>query len=55
VALGLGFFTPFGLGTDWPASWAGRYITTYSRLKTYNLNPVISLKLTKNFSIAGGG
>jgi long-chain fatty acid transport protein len=54
VALGLGYFTPFGLGTDWPASWAGRYITTYSRLKTYNLNPVISLKLIKNFTIAGG-
>ena len=54
VALGLGYFTPFGLGTDWPASWAGRYITTYSRLKTYNVNPVLSLKLTKNLSIAGG-
>jgi long-chain fatty acid transport protein len=54
VALGLGYFSPFGLGTDWPASWTGRYITTYSRLKTYNVNPVISLKLTKNLSIAGG-
>jgi long-chain fatty acid transport protein len=54
VALGLGYFTPFGLGTDWPASWTGRYITTYSRLKTYNVNPVISVKLTKNLSIAGG-
>ena len=54
VALGLGYFSPFGLGTDWPASWAGRYITTYSRLKTYNVNPVISLKLTEKFSIAGG-
>jgi long-chain fatty acid transport protein len=54
VALGLGYFTPFGLGTDWPASWTGRYITTYSRLKTYNVNPVVSVKLTKNFSIAGG-
>jgi long-chain fatty acid transport protein len=54
VALGLGVFSPFGMGTDWPASWAGRYITTYSRLKTYNVNPVISLKLLNNLSIAGG-
>jgi long-chain fatty acid transport protein len=54
VALGLGYFTPFGMGTDWPATWTGRYITTYSRLKTYNVNPVISLKLMKNLSIAGG-
>ncbi len=54
VALGLGYFSPFGLSTDWPADWAGRYITTYSRLKTYNVNPVISLKLMDNLSIAGG-
>ena len=54
VCLGLGYFSPFGLGTDWPASWTGRYITTYSRLRTYNVNPVISVKLIKNLSIAGG-
>jgi len=54
VTLGLGYFTPFGLGTDWPASWTGRYITTYSRLKTYNVNPVISLKLAQHLAIAGG-
>uniref|UniRef100_A0A7V6DNJ2 Membrane protein involved in aromatic hydrocarbon degradation n=1 Tax=Desulfobacca acetoxidans TaxID=60893 RepID=A0A7V6DNJ2_9BACT len=54
VALGLGYFSPFGMGTDWPASWTGRYITTYSRLKTYNVNPVISLKLMDNLSVAAG-
>jgi len=54
VAVGLGFFAPFGLGSNWPAAWQGRYITTYSRLKTYNLNPVISVKLLDNLSLAGG-
>ena len=54
VALGVGFFSPFGLSTDWPASWAGRYMTTYSSLRSYVVNPVISLKLVKKFSIAGG-
>ena len=54
VALGLGYFSPFGLGSDWPGDWAGRYITTFSQLKTYTLNPVISLKLTDNLSVAGG-
>ncbi len=54
VALGVGVFSPFGLGSDWPADWAGRYITTYSRLKTYNVNPVISVKLLDNLSVAGG-
>ncbi len=54
VCLGLGYFSPFGMGTDWPAGWTGRYITTYSRLKTYDVNPVLSVKLLKNLSVAGG-
>jgi long-chain fatty acid transport protein len=54
VALGIGFFSPFGLGTVWPPTWAGRYLTTYSDLKTYNLNPTISVKVLDNLSIAGG-
>jgi long-chain fatty acid transport protein len=54
VALGIGFFSPFGLGTVWPPTWAGRYITTYSSMKTYNLNPVISVKVLDNLSLAAG-
>jgi long-chain fatty acid transport protein len=54
VAGGLGLFVPFGLGSDWPSDWDGRYITTFSRLRTYNLNPVISIKFNDRFSLAGG-
>jgi long-chain fatty acid transport protein len=54
VALGLGFFSPFGMGTVWPPTWAGRYITTFSSLHTYNLNPVISVKVLENLSVAAG-
>lgn len=54
VALGVGVFTPFGMGTVWPQSWAGRYLATYSNLKTYNLNPVLSVKLLDNLSVAAG-
>lgn len=54
VAAGIGFFVPFGLGTVWHPGWAGRYITTFSSLKTYNLNPVISVKILKNLSVAMG-
>jgi long-chain fatty acid transport protein len=54
VALGLGFFSPFGMGTVWPPTWAGRYITTFSSMKTYNLNPVISVKVLDNLSVAAG-
>lgn len=54
LAVGIGFFSPFGLGTAWPPTWAGRYLTTYSSLRTYNLNAVISFKVLENLSLAGG-
>jgi long-chain fatty acid transport protein len=54
VALGIGFFSPFGMGTAWPPTWAGRYITTFSSMKTYNLNPVVSVKVLDNLSVATG-
>jgi long-chain fatty acid transport protein len=54
VALGFGFFSPFGMGTVWPPTWAGRYLTTYSSMKTYSLNPVVSVKALDNLSLAAG-
>jgi long-chain fatty acid transport protein len=54
VAVGIGFFSPFGMGSAWPPSWAGRYLTTFSSLQTYTLNPVISVKLLENLSVAAG-
>ena len=54
VAVGIGFFSPFGMGTAWPPGWAGRYLTTYSSMQTYTLNPAISVKLLENLSVAAG-
>ncbi|MCI0749833.1 MAG: outer membrane protein transport protein [Nevskiales bacterium] len=54
ISLGVGLFSPFGLGTEWPADWEGRYITTRSELLTVNLNPVISFELTPSTAFAVG-
>ena len=54
VVLGFGFFSPFGMGTAWPPTWAGRYLTTFSSMKTYTLNPVVSFKVLDNLSLAAG-
>jgi long-chain fatty acid transport protein len=54
LVLGFGVFSPFGLGTTWPPSWAGRYLTTLSDLKTFNLNPVAAYKILDNLSVAVG-
>jgi len=44
VSLGLGIFSPFGLGTVWDERWDGRYLATYSRLTTAAINPNIAFK-----------
>lgn len=54
VVLGLGFFSPFGLGTTWPPEWEGRYLSTKSKLQTFNFNPVVAVKLLDNLSVAAG-
>ncbi|MFZ0052497.1 MAG: outer membrane protein transport protein [Desulfobaccales bacterium] len=54
LAVGIGYFNPFGLSSKWPSTWPGRYLSTYSSLKTYTLNPVASVKLLDNLSLAAG-
>lgn len=54
VALGIGVFSPFGLGTEWPDNWTGRYISTSSELQTFNVNPVLSWSVLPKLSVAGG-
>lgn len=54
VSVGLGVFSPFGLGTKWPEDWEGRYITTKADMKSYNINPVVSVQITPNIALAGG-
>lgn len=54
LALGLGVFSPFGLGTKWDAGWTGRYLATSSDLETLNINPVLSWRVSSELSVAGG-
>ena len=54
LSLGVGYFSPFGLSSKWPSTWTGRYLSTYSSMETYTLNPVASVKLLDNLSVAAG-
>jgi len=54
VSAGLGFFNPFGLGTNWGETWEGRYIATNSEMKTYNINPAFSIKVLPRMYLAAG-
>uniref|UniRef100_C6E9D1 Membrane protein involved in aromatic hydrocarbon degradation n=1 Tax=Geobacter sp. (strain M21) TaxID=443144 RepID=C6E9D1_GEOSM len=54
VSVGLGIFNPFGLGTEWGEQWDGRYIATKSTLKTFNINPAVSVQVTPKLALAAG-
>ncbi|GFO66456.1 membrane protein [Geomonas limicola] len=54
LSAGLGIFNPFGLGTEWSDTWAGKYIATKSELTTYNFNPAVSWQVTKDLAVAAG-
>ncbi len=54
IGAGLGIFTPFGLATTWDDDWEGRYITTKSDMKTFNINPAVSYQILPNVSFAAG-
>jgi long-chain fatty acid transport protein len=53
-ALGLGVTAPWGLMTEYPADWAGRYYGVDTKLLTINIQPVISYAITPHFIVAGG-
>ena len=54
LTVGLGVNSPFGLGTEWPEDWEGRYIATNAEIETFLFNPNLAWKVTDTFTLAGG-
>ena len=54
LSFGLGFYSPFGLGTEWPGNGSLRTLAIESRMTYLTLNPVIAWKITPTLSIAVG-
>ena len=54
VTLGVGFFSPFGLGAKWPPENPLRYLGYEDDMKTFFFNPTVAFKLTDQFSIGVG-
>jgi long-chain fatty acid transport protein len=52
--VGVGVNVPFGLKTEYDDDWIGRYAAITSRLKTINVNPVVSYQVTDWLSVGGG-
>jgi long-chain fatty acid transport protein len=56
VSFGFGTFSNFGLSTDWPDSWEGRFVLggQLAEIKTHSLNPVLAFRPHKRVSLAFG-
>jgi long-chain fatty acid transport protein len=53
-AAGIGFTSPFGLGTKWDDNWAGRYLALETELKVFTISPVVAYAITDQFSVSAG-
>ena len=53
-ALGLGFYAPFGLSTDWPTTSGFRTFATKNEETYSTLNPVVAWRISDAVSIGGG-
>ncbi len=51
---GLGFFTPYGLGTEWPSTWVGSRLAVKTTLQTYYITPTVAYKISDKLSIGAG-
>jgi long-chain fatty acid transport protein len=54
LAAGIGVFFPFGLASDWPEQWEGRFLATRTEITTYTVNPAIAWQPLPRLSIAAG-
>lgn len=54
LALGVGVYSPFGLSSEWPKHWTGRYASTFAELKTVFINPTVAYKLNERVSVGIG-
>jgi long-chain fatty acid transport protein len=54
VSLGLGLFVPYGLVTEWPVDFEGRFVSYKTSLKTVYVQPTIAFKINDHVAIGGG-
>jgi long-chain fatty acid transport protein len=54
LAVGVALNVPFGLKTEYPPDWRGRFAAIRSEAKAFNLNPALAYKINDLLSLAGG-
>lgn len=51
---GFGVHSPYGLETDYPRDWVGRYHGVDSKVLTVDLNPALAYRVNSMLSLGGG-
>jgi len=54
LTAGIATYTPFGSTVEWERDWAGSHLVNDIELAAIFVQPTISVKLSKHFSIGGG-
>ncbi len=54
MTLGIGTYSVYGLGTEWPQDWFGREFGIYSAMTTLSVNPSVALRLDKTLGVGFG-
>ncbi|MFH2007854.1 MAG: outer membrane protein transport protein [bacterium] len=54
LAVGIGVYTIFGLGIEWPHDWMGAEHGIAASIETVTFSPTVSIRLWKNLSLGVG-
>ncbi|MFQ5552086.1 MAG: OmpP1/FadL family transporter [Gemmatimonadales bacterium] len=54
LGAGLGLFVPYGLGTEWPETFEGRFSGYDNSLQSIYIQPTLAYRLSDRLSIGGG-
>lgn len=54
LAVGVGFFTPYGSSMNWGDNWSGAHLVQQINLTAYTVQPTVSFKICDNLSIGAG-
>lgn len=54
LKVGIAITVPWGLATDYPSNWVGRYHAVESELRTINVQPTVSYRINPMITVGGG-
>lgn len=54
LSLGLGLFAPYGLTTEWPLDFEGRFVSYKTSIQMVYVQPTIAFKINDHVAVGGG-